>query len=295
MDFKNELHSKALVAAKNFKEAERTLQEVLREIDYHKVYYDLGYRSLQAYAISALGLTPDVAYNHCTVAQKARDLPEIRKAIAEGAVSVTAVRYMAPVLTKENQKEMVSLASTLTQSELRREVAKLNPEKEEVAEKARYVREDRLALELRVSDELMKKLRRAQDVVSQSKREFSSLEDTLEAMVEVFLEKKDPLRKAERAQEKEVKSPTLPIGDFRFTRKGPSKRVALPAWLKHRVLARSGGRCMANNPDGSRCEQTRWLHTHHIKPLSEGGTNDLENLTVLCSGHHRMIHRKMKA
>jgi 5-methylcytosine-specific restriction endonuclease McrA len=123
------------------------------------------------------------------------------------------------------------------------------------------------------------------------------MEDTLEAMVEVFLERKDPLRKAKRAQKnaekKETESPSFPMGLSRIIRKQQTGRVSFRS-LRNKVFARDGGRCTENNPDGSRCEQTRWLHTHHIKPLSEGGTNDLENLTVLCSGHHRMVHRKSK-
>jgi len=213
MDLKDALHAQALSAAKNFKESERALQEILREIDLHRVYYDLGYRSLMDYAISALGLTPDVAYNHCAVAKKSQDLPEVRKAISEGVVSVSAVRHLAPILTRENQKEMVALASSLPQTELRREIARRNPEKEEVPERARYVSEDRLALQLRVSEALMKKLRRAQDLVSQSHRELATLEDTLEALVDVFLERKDPVRKAERVQQKtqSVPEPKLPL------------------------------------------------------------------------------------
>ena len=135
MNLKEQLHAKALTAAKNFKEAERALQEVLREIYHHRVFYDLGYRSLMGYAISALGLTPDVAYNHCTVAKKSEDLPEVQKAISDGVVSVSTIRHMAPILTKENQREMIELGSGLTQTELRREVAKRNPELTEAPEK----------------------------------------------------------------------------------------------------------------------------------------------------------------
>ena len=163
MNWKDKLHAQALVAAQNFKGAERALQDILRQIDHHKVYSELGYRSLMDYAISALGLTSDVAYNHCSAVRKSNDLPEVRKALSEGVVNVSAVRHMAPVLTQENQKEMVELATRLTQTELRREIAKRNPEVDPAPETARYVREDRLALELRISEELMKKLRRAQD------------------------------------------------------------------------------------------------------------------------------------
>ena len=288
-DWKNELHSKALVAARNFKEAEKDLQGSLREIDQHKIYYELGYRSLMDYAISALGLTPDVAYNHCSVVKKSQTLPEVRKALSQGVVSVSAVRHMAPVLTQENQQEMLELASKLTQTELRREVAKRNPEMAEVAEKARYVREDRLALELRVSEELMQKLRRAQDLVSQSHRTLATLEETLEAMAEAFLDKKDPLRKAERSQEKSK----LPLPEPRIIRRPAQGRSVISTAMKSQLLLRAQGQCSAKNPNGKPCLQNRWLHFHHIRPLREGGAHSLDNLTVLCAGHHRMIHRNM--
>jgi predicted restriction endonuclease len=30
---------------------------------------------------------------------------------------------------------------------------------------------------------------------------------------------------------------------------------------------------------------------HHIRALSQGGTDDLENLTHLCSFHHELVHQ----
>lgn len=35
-----------------------------------------------------------------------------------------------------------------------------------------------------------------------------------------------------------------------------------------------------------KCDISRSLHIHHIKPRSEGGSNDLKNLIVLCRNHH---------
>ncbi|MCR5355770.1 MAG: HNH endonuclease [Lachnospiraceae bacterium] len=33
-------------------------------------------------------------------------------------------------------------------------------------------------------------------------------------------------------------------------------------------------------------------HVHHIKPLSEGGTNDFDNLMSLCKSCHSRVHAK---
>jgi hypothetical protein len=38
------------------------------------------------------------------------------------------------------------------------------------------------------------------------------------------------------------------------------------------------------------CNRTRGLHAHHRKHWIDGGTTDLDNLVLLCSVHHRMLH-----
>ena len=40
------------------------------------------------------------------------------------------------------------------------------------------------------------------------------------------------------------------------------------------------------------CMNMTDLVVHHIKRRSQGGTNDLSNLKVLCKGHHKMIHQR---
>ncbi|MFD0926096.1 HNH endonuclease signature motif containing protein [Williamsia deligens] len=39
------------------------------------------------------------------------------------------------------------------------------------------------------------------------------------------------------------------------------------------------------------CGRTRHLHAHHVRFWSEGGTTDPDNLILLCSTHHRALHR----
>ena len=56
--------------------------------------------------------------------------------------------------------------------------------------------------------------------------------------------------------------------------------------------------------DKSKCQYTKFtgkndtecssgiLHVHHIVPIKEGGKDESENLVLLCSKHHRIIHTK---
>ena len=52
---------------------------------------------------------------------------------------------------------------------------------------------------------------------------------------------------------------------------------------KTKVAARDSECC-------SSCGAVEGLHLHHIQPLSKGGTNQLENLTLLCEGCHSKAH-----
>jgi hypothetical protein len=38
------------------------------------------------------------------------------------------------------------------------------------------------------------------------------------------------------------------------------------------------------------CRATRHIDVHHIEPQHLGGGHEKENLTLLCSGHHRALH-----
>ena len=38
------------------------------------------------------------------------------------------------------------------------------------------------------------------------------------------------------------------------------------------------------------CRHTRFLHAHHVKHWLHGGETSTENLVMLCSFHHRLVH-----
>ena len=59
----------------------------------------------------------------------------------------------------------------------------------------------------------------------------------------------------------------------------------IPGWLRDLVYHRDGYHCQ--HPG---CPHTHWLQIHHIKPWSQGGTTDLDNLILLCGYHHRWVH-----
>ncbi len=200
-------HKLALEAAKKFKRAEAELLDVIIKIDEHRVFVAMGYSSLFTYCVSALGLTEGVAYNFVNVARKSKEVPELKNSIVKGMLSVTKARKITSVITKSNQETWLKKATTLSSRRLEQEVAKVNP-KEAVKERASYVSEKRLALTLGVSEKLMLDLRRAQDIESQTQGKPASLEEALEKVLSIYLEAKDPVRRAKRAVAKKGIKPS---------------------------------------------------------------------------------------
>ena len=67
-------------------------------------------------------------------------------------------------------------------------------------------------------------------------------------------------------------------------RLGRSRRRA-GAPLERAVRVRDQGVCQFPG-----CESRGFLHMHHLEHWADGGPTNLENLTLLCSFHHRAVH-----
>ena len=64
----------------------------------------------------------------------------------------------------------------------------------------------------------------------------------------------------------------------------PNKR-SIPARVRRQVLARDKHRCTVPG-----CRSTANVDCHHIVRRADGGTNDPENITTTCGGHHHLLH-----
>ena len=288
----NEIHKKALEVARRFKRAEADLISVLQEVESARVFVKLGFTSLFTYCVQALGLSESVAANFIVVARKAREVPVLQAAIESGILSVSKARKITPVLTFANQEEWIEKAKLLPTRKLEEEVARVAP-KEATPERIKFVSEDRVELRLGLSKATKEKLKRVQDLESRRTARSVSIEETLEAMLDVYLQSKDPIKRAERVLKRktnpiENNAPACVTGQVE--RREAGKRKPIPAVIRHQALLRDEGRCVHLDEQGERCENRRWVDLHHILPRSLGGADTVENLAALCSAHHRMEH-----
>jgi 5-methylcytosine-specific restriction endonuclease McrA len=57
-------------------------------------------------------------------------------------------------------------------------------------------------------------------------------------------------------------------------------------------MNRDRGQCTFVDYDGQQCKETRGLQVDHIKMVCRGGSNEIENLRILCSGHNRFVSER---
>lgn len=57
------------------------------------------------------------------------------------------------------------------------------------------------------------------------------------------------------------------------------------ASIRRAIDARDGGHCQFPG-----CENRRWVDAHHIVHWARGGQTKIDNLVLLCSRHHRLVH-----
>src|SRR5687768_6462171 len=78
----------------------------LAEIDARGLYVPAGYPSLYIYCREGLGYSEDAAYNRKAAALVARRFPVVVDMLADGRLSLTVVKLLAPVLDDENYERV---------------------------------------------------------------------------------------------------------------------------------------------------------------------------------------------
>jgi len=279
------LHLKALELSKNYRKLEAELLDILLRMEKTKAFKVLGYPSLFQYATQVLKLSEASSYNFITVARKSMQVPELKKQISSGNLSVSQARRVAPVLNKTNQSTWIKKAISLPQKKLEKLVAAENP-KLAVPEKAKYVAKERLSLNIGISERAYQKLKRLQDLVSQNQKKFCNLEETLDELMGFYEKHKDPVEKAKRTVSKPRKCSA--------PQNLPQVRRNLSNSIKHQVNLRDGRKCHYKDKLGNTCDGSRFLDLHHVKPLSKGGTDEPSNLLTVCKFHHQVLHGRYR-
>ena len=295
------IHDRLVTRLAQHKAMEFEIIQDLQEAEAARVHRSFGHRSLFQYAVNELKLSAPVALSFISVSRKAREVPELKQALANGDLCVSKSSRIVSTLSRENAAELVSLARTSSWRAMEREIAKRNP-KAAAPDRIKILSEKIAQLLVTLPIEGVEEFERVMAVEAQRTSKAPSRGEALRACFKAYLDKHDPVRRAERAQERKEKAAfdaaanknsarTERISEKTGKTAGYGKRIPLTAVERHLVNARDKGRCTYVDEKGHRCSEDRWTDIHHIVSVSQGGGNDLENLTTLCGFHHDLVHQ----
>jgi hypothetical protein len=116
---------KRLVA--NERTATAALLRSLIELDARRLYLREGCSSLFTYCTQVLHLAESAAYNRIEAARAARRFPVVLDAIADGALTLTSARLLAPHLMEENHRALLDAARYKSKRDVELLIASLYP------------------------------------------------------------------------------------------------------------------------------------------------------------------------
>jgi hypothetical protein len=119
------VETKRLVACE--RSATAAVLRSLMEVDSRRLYLREGCSSLFTYCTQVLHLAEGAAYNRIETARAARRFPEVLVALEDGALTLTAVRLLAPHFTPDNHRELIARARHKSKRDVELLVAALAP------------------------------------------------------------------------------------------------------------------------------------------------------------------------
>jgi hypothetical protein len=99
----------------------------LAEVDARGIYRERACSSLYTYCVYELRLSEDEAQRRVRAARAARAFPVVFEMLAEGAIHLTGLLLLAPLLTAENHAELLARARFRTKREIEHLVAEVAP------------------------------------------------------------------------------------------------------------------------------------------------------------------------
>ena len=289
------------------------------EIMRRRLYRDLGHASMNQYATEELGFSKSRTRDFMRLARRLDDLPAVRAAVASGELGYTKAREIVAVATAETEGDWLKAARG-TRQELVREVKKVRQ-----AARVDPGQGELLPAEPTVVAPKELPVRFQMDLTPEQEARRAALVERLHKLGDVPTDRAELMLEALAALV-EAKGPRGPLAsrppvqihvheeaatgrmtvrtdtgerdlsgaeaarmhcDATICRPGQRNTSTIPPRTRREVIARDRHRCQAPG-----CGRTRFLEVHHINPRTQGGTNQLINLTTLCAACHRLWHER---
>lgn len=292
-------------AVRHERESAARVIKYFQEIYDRRLHLESGYPNLFEMVTKLFGYCAGSAMRRINVMRLIQEIPEVELKLESGELTLSTAsevqsffyfesRNKSPY-TLEAKRELIETCLKKSKREVERELARRNPEREK-RESVRVISNDRVRVSLSISSGLNEKLNHLKDLLAFVDPSMTT-EALLERLVDLGLDKFDPVRKAERAarrarSKETIESKTASQSDTGTRSEScnslPPAEVRsryIRAKDRHQVVMKSCD--FVDGKTGHRCGSTRALQYDHIIPYSHGGANEAENLQPMCAQHNR--------
>jgi hypothetical protein len=260
------------------RERELTLEviEHLREIHRRRAFVELGYPTLWDYVTRGLRYSSGAAKRRIDALHALNDLPELREAVTDGALSLSTVSQVQSFVrqsprSKGERLELFEAMAGKSSRQVEKSLRALDPEAA-APERVRVVNEQQVELRITVSEELLEKLKRLHGLCAHKLKNPGSYAELLELLAEVGLKELDPGKEV-RARRSSAPNEA-------------SRRI--PSAIRRKIWRRDHGRCTHEG-----CGSRYAVQVDHVQPYALGGSStDPGNLRLLCRQHN--LHRAFR-
>jgi hypothetical protein len=288
----------------------------LAELDTRKTLVAEAH-TLFSFCRDVLGFSEDAAYNRIEVARAARRFPVLLDRLADGSLTLSTARVLAPHLTPANHQAVLAEAAGHSKREVETLIARLSPRPDVAA----VIRKLPTPSVPSASAAVLSDSPRGESgapppdppssvpsVPADRGRVVPLAPSRYALHVTLGQEAHDDLRRLQDLLCREV-----PKGDaarivemaLALLRKETEKKKwaatekprqsagtaprsrDVAAEVRRQVWARDGGRCAFLGRNGRRCPSTRFLEIHHLDPHALGGGKAPDELALRCSRHNR--------
>ncbi len=240
--------------------------EHIKEADRRKLYLDFNYPNLYDYLVKECGYPGGSAQRRIDAARLLAIEPKLKAKIESGEINLSqttllqkAFREKSQTVTLEQKRSLIAKISDMTVNESQVLISKeLNLEIRQQT-KVTHQKDESIRLEFTLTKEQWESLQKAKDLASNA-TQTNDLGVLIKYLSDKFIKQKE----------------------------GPTATVA----VKKQVLQRDQC-CQYKDHKTQRLCGSRWnLHIDHIKPKWVGGTDDIDNLRVLCQKHNYERYRE---
>jgi 5-methylcytosine-specific restriction endonuclease McrA len=274
-DLLNQIH--AAVKA----ERKITLQvlELLKEVEYRKLYLTLGYGSLHEFCVKELQYSESAAFRRISAMRALCDVPVLEKKIEDGTLSLAVIsqaqthirqkeKYTSVKMDQQEKASLFESLQGLSTREAEKELFRKDPELFDLSMKRESVRQigaDYQELKIVLDPEMQADLEKLKMLLSHS-MPGASIKDILKFAVKESIKKRD--------QQKEIRQRNNKDTIIHETQDSERKRKAAPA---------PASECEISNAGNSKHQMKE-----QVDDLGQGQTADSANEKSSSSNHIRI-------